>query len=110
LPFQSFRVDVFKDDSSGRQLDYTASHFFPLNRYNGDKNWIRGHASYFPSNKTYISGSDRELNVVTEFHRVSNPFGFRNMEKDFVHDITTLNISKALFQRTHHSLVASLVF
>lgn len=32
LAFQSFRVDVFKDDSSGRQLDYTASYFFPLNR------------------------------------------------------------------------------
>ena len=107
LSFQSFRVDIFKDDSSGRQLDYAASHFFPLNRYNGEKNWIRGHASYFPSNKTYISGLDRELNVVTEFHRVSNAFGFREMEEDFAHDITTLDKSKAFFQRTHHSLVTN---
>jgi hypothetical protein len=50
---------------------------------------------------------DRELNVVTEFHRVSNAFGFREMEEDFAHDITTLDKSKALFQRTHHSLVAN---
>ena len=110
LPIQRFRVDVFKDDSSRRQLDYTASHFFPLNRYNGGKKWIRGHASYFPSNKTYISGLDRELNVVTEFYFVINPYGFRDVKEVFAHDITTLNKSNALFQRTYHSLVASLVF
>ena len=114
LSSQCFGIDIFKDDGPGRQLNNITGHFFSLcavmaRQYNEDNKLTKSNKLKYFSHATYISGLNSEFDVISQFERVGNTFGFRKVEEYLANDVAPFNKAETLLERADHSLVTNRV-